>query len=44
MLLAILEIIWLTSDEIKGAIEDYIAFEFTGWRALMNRSLMNHKI
>lgn len=34
----------LTSDEIKSAIEDYIAFEFTGWRALMNRSLMNHKI
>lgn len=32
----------LTSDEIKAAIEDYIAFEFTGWRALMNRNLMNH--
>lgn len=32
----------LTSDEIKAAIEDYIAFEFTGWRALMNRYLMNH--
>lgn len=27
----------LTSDEIRRAIEDYIAFEFTGWRALMNR-------
>ena len=34
----------LTSDEIKGAIEDYIAFEFTVWMSLMNRSLMNHKI
>ena len=32
----------LTSDEIKAAIEDYSAFEFTGWRALMNRNLMNH--
>ncbi len=32
----------LTADEIKAAIEDYIAFEFSGWRALMNRNLMNH--
>ena len=33
----------LTADEIRNAIEDYITFEFTGWRALMNSSLMNHK-
>lgn len=26
----------LPADEIKRAIEDYIQFEFTGWRALMN--------
>ena len=26
----------LSADEIKRAIEDYIQFEFTGWRALMN--------
>lgn len=26
----------LPADEIKHAIEDYITFEFSGWRALMN--------
>ena len=26
----------LPANEIKRAIEDYIQFEFTGWRALMN--------
>ena len=29
----------LPADEIKHAIEDYILFEFTGWRALMNTKL-----
>ncbi len=27
----------LKHDEIKSAIEDYIEFEFNGWRALMNK-------
>ena len=26
----------LSADEIRRAIEDYIKFEFTGWRAMMN--------
>ena len=28
----------LPANEIKRAIEDYIQFEFTGWRALMNKN------
>jgi hypothetical protein len=26
----------LPADEIRRAIEDYIKFEFSGWRAMMN--------
>ena len=26
----------LSADEIRRAIEDYIKFEFGGWRTLMN--------
>ena len=28
----------LSADEIRRAIEDYILFEFNGWRALMNKN------
>ncbi|MBR6597161.1 MAG: TetR/AcrR family transcriptional regulator [Paludibacteraceae bacterium] len=28
----------LNSQEIRKAIEDYIQFEFTGWRAIMNQN------
>ena len=28
----------LPADEIRRAIEDYILFEFNGWRALMNKN------
>ncbi|MEE1063619.1 MAG: TetR/AcrR family transcriptional regulator [Paludibacteraceae bacterium] len=28
----------LKPEEIKNAIEDYIQFEFTGWKALMNQN------